>query len=60
MIMKRNYRVKVTANYITLDCIFDDATVFRLRGESFCGKILETVSLQTGKLPAVEPVFTEK
>ena len=40
----------------TLDRIFDDATVFKLRGESFRGKKLETVSLQTGKVPAVEPV----
>ena len=44
----------------TLDRIFDDATVFKLRGESFRGKKLETVSLQTGKVPAVEPVATEK
>ena len=44
----------------TLDRIFDDATVFKLRGESFRGKKLETVSLQTGKVPAVEPVTTEK
>ena len=38
--------------------IFDDATVFKLRGESFRGKKLETVSLQTGKVQAVEPVPT--
>ncbi len=38
-----------------LDRIFDDATVFKLRGESFRGKKLETVSLQTGKVKAVEP-----
>ena len=38
----------------TLDRIFDDATVFKLRGESFRGKKLESVSLQTGKIPAVE------
>ena len=44
----------------TLDRIFDDATVFKLRGESFRGKKLETVSLQTGKVSAVEPVATEK
>ena len=37
-----------------LDRIFDDATVFKLRGESFRGKKLETVSLQTGKVQAVE------
>ena len=39
-----------------LDRIFDDATVFKLRGESFRGKKLETVSLQTGKVKAVEPL----
>ena len=44
----------------TLDRIFDDATVFKLCGESFRGKKLETVSLQTGKVPAVELVTTEK
>lgn len=44
----------------TLDRIFDDATVFKLRGDSFRGKKLETVSLQTGKVSAVEPVATEK
>ena len=37
-----------------LDRIFDDATVFKLRGESFRGKKLETVSLQTGKVQAVD------
>lgn len=41
-----------------LDRIFDDATVFKLRGESFRGKKLETVSLQTGKVQAVEPTLT--
>ena len=44
----------------TLDRIFDDATVFKLRGESFRGKKLETVSLQTGKVPAVEPVAAQE
>ena len=39
-----------------LDRIFDDATVFKLRGESFRGKKLEMISLQTGKVPAVEPL----
>ena len=39
-----------------LDRIFDDATVFKLRGESFRGKKLETVSLQTGKVKAIEPM----
>ena len=41
-----------------LDRIFDDATVFKLRGESFRGKKQETVSLQTGKVQAVEPAPT--
>ena len=36
-----------------LDRIFDDAMVFKLRGESFRGKKLETVSLQTGKVKGV-------
>ena len=44
----------------TLDRIFDDATMFKLRGESFRGKKLETVSLQTGKAPAVETVATRE
>lgn len=44
----------------TLDRTFDDATVFKLRGESFRGKKLETVSLQTGKVPAVEPVAAQE
>ena len=35
-------------------------TVFKLRGESFRGKKLETVSLQTGKIPAVEPVVAQE
>ncbi len=39
-----------------LDRIFDDATVFKIRGESFRGKKLETVSLQTGRVQALEPV----
>ena len=39
-----------------LDRIFDDAMVFKLRGESFRGKKLETISLQTGKVKAVESV----
>ena len=37
-----------------LDRIFDEATVFKLRGESFRGKKLNTVSVQTGKVKAVE------
>ncbi len=43
-----------------LDRIFDDATVFKLRGESFRGKKLETVSLQTGKVKAVEPMTDQE
>ena len=43
-----------------LDRIFDDATVFKLRGESFRGKKLETVSLQTGKVSAIEPIATKE
>ena len=41
-----------------LDRIFDDATVFNIRGESFRGKKLETVALQTGHTNAL--VSTEK
>ena len=37
-----------------LDRIFDEATVFKLQGESFRGKKLDTVSVQTGKVKAVE------
>ena len=37
-----------------LDRIFDVATVFKLRGKSFRGKKLDTVSVQTGKVKAVE------
>lgn len=44
----------------TLDRIFDDATVFKLRGESFRGKKLETVSLQTGKVAGVEPSTSQE
>ena len=43
-----------------LDRIFDDAMVFKLRGESFRGKKLETISLQTGKVKAVESVTEMK
>ena len=35
-----------------LDRIFDDATVFNIKGESFRGKKLETVALQTGRVRA--------
>ena len=33
-----------------LDRIFDDATVFNIRGESFRGKRLETIALQAGRM----------
>lgn len=33
-----------------LDRIFDDATVFNIRGESFRGKRLETIALQAGRV----------
>ena len=44
----------------TLERIFDDATVFKLRGESFRGKKLESVSLQTGKVSAIEPIAAKE
>ena len=44
-----------------LDRIFDDAMVFKLRGENFRGKKLETISLQTDKVKAIESMtVTEK
>ena len=43
-----------------LDRIFDDATVFKLRRESFRGKRLDTVSLQTGMVKAVEPMTPQE
>lgn len=39
----------------SLDRIFDDAIVFNIKGESFRGKRLETVALQTGRVKSVEP-----
>lgn len=42
----------------SLDRIFDDATVFNIKGESFRGKKLETVALQTSRVKA--PESTEK
>ncbi len=36
-----------------LDRIFDDATVFNIRGESFRGKKLDTIALQTGHTNAL-------
>ena len=38
-----------------LDRIFDEATVFNIKGESFRGKKLETVALQTSKVKAATP-----
>lgn len=35
-----------------LDRIFDDATVFNIKGESFRGKKLETVAPQTSRVKA--------
>lgn len=35
-----------------LDRIFDDATVFTIKGESFRGKRLETIALQTARVKA--------
>lgn len=49
-----------TALLGALDRIFDEATVFKLRGESFRGKKLETRSVQTGKVKAVEPLTTQE
>ena len=37
-----------------LDRIFDDATVFNIKGESFRGKQLETGSLQTSRVKATD------
>lgn len=39
----------------SLDRIFDDATVFNIKGESFRGKHLETIALQTSRVKAPEP-----
>ena len=43
-----------------LDRVFDDATVFKFTGESFRGKKLETISLQTGMVRGVEPPSTKE
>lgn len=53
-------KLKATTLLCALDRIFDDAMVFKLRGESFRGKKLETISLQTGKVKAVESVTEMK
>ena len=37
---------------LSLDRIFDDATVFNIKGESFRGKKLETIALQTSRVKA--------
>lgn len=39
----------------SLDRIFDDATVFNIKGDSYRGKRLETVSLQVGRVVAHLP-----
>lgn len=41
-----------------LDRIFDDATVFNMRGESFRGKNLENVTLKSSKLSTPNSVET--
>ena len=43
-----------------LDRTFDNDTVFKLRDESFRGKKLETVSAQTSKVKAIEPMTTQE
>ncbi len=40
--------VEADALLCSLDRIFDDALVFNIRGESFRGKRLENIALQTG------------
>lgn len=39
----------------SLDRIFDDATVFNIRGESFRGKKLEKINLQSGHIQTAAP-----
>ena len=39
----------------SLDRIFDDATVFNIKGDSYRGKRLETVSLQAGRVVTHHP-----
>ena len=34
----------------TLDRIFDDATVFMMKGDSYRGKKLETIAIETGRI----------
>lgn len=52
--MHGTYFNATIAVYVTLNLRLDEATVFKLRGESFRGKKLDTVSVQTGKVKAVE------
>ena len=40
-----------------LDRIFDDATVFMMKGNSYRGKRLETIAIETGRL---KPGVTRK
>ena len=42
----------------TLDRIFDDAVVFTIKGESFRGRKLETVSLRTSSTSQAEAQTT--
>lgn len=42
----------------SLDRIFDDATVFNIKGESFRGKKLETIALQTSRVKTPSPAET--
>ena len=52
--LRENFKELVQRKLSKFDRIFDEATVFKLRGESFRGKKLDTVSVQTGKVKAVE------
>lgn len=42
-----------------LDRIFDDAAVFKIRGESFRGKHLETLTVQTSRVKDLDPNTAE-
>ena len=52
--LRENFKELVQRKLSKFDRIFDEATVFKLRGESFRGKKLDTVSVQTCKVKAVE------
>ena len=39
-----------------LDRIFDDATVFNIRGDSYRGKSLENITLKTSRVSATAPM----